>query len=170
MENEFETTRISLNVNHRSTKNIVDLTDSFIKYQRSEYSKKELKARNQEYGNPSFIVETDMPKQKKLKKINRKALSKFMKRLGINFSNKDKEDLVQMSIQYNLGTVVAAIKTLEDKTPDDLGAYLRTVIRKNFTSFIENPLISLSFNSSKSTLPSLISFIILSRDSITLSS
>ncbi|WP_294358541.1 hypothetical protein [uncultured Clostridium sp.] len=81
--------------------------------------------------------------QKKLKKINRKALSKFMKRLGINFSNKDKEDLVQMSIQYNLGTVVAAIKTLEDKTPDDLGAYLRTVIRKNFTSFIENPLISL---------------------------
>ena len=66
-----------------------------------------------------------------------------MKRLGINLSNKDKEDLVQMSIQYNLGIVVAAIKTLGDKKPYDIGAYLRTVIRKNLVSFIEEPLIFL---------------------------
>ena len=77
----------------------------------------------------------------KLKKVNRKALSKFMKRLGINLSNKDKEDLVQMSIQYNLGIVVSAIKTLGDKRPNDLGAYLRIIIRENFSIYTERFLI-----------------------------
>ena len=69
MENEFETTRISLDCNYRSTRNIVSLTDSFIKYQRSENSQKDLKAYNDEYDNPSFILETHMPKKRNEKKF-----------------------------------------------------------------------------------------------------
>lgn len=69
MEEEFETTRISLDCNYRSTENIVNLTDSFIKYQRSENSQKDLKADNIEYDNPSFILETDMPKKRNEKKF-----------------------------------------------------------------------------------------------------
>ncbi len=69
LEQEFETTRISLNCNYRSTKDIVNLTDSFIKYQRSEFSKKELKAKNQKYDNPSFLVETEISQKRNEKKF-----------------------------------------------------------------------------------------------------
>jgi len=76
MEKEFETTRISLDCNYRSTENIVNLTDSFIRYQRSENSQKDLKADNTKYDNPSFILETDMPKKRNEKKFAYQAEAK----------------------------------------------------------------------------------------------
>lgn len=71
-----------------------------------------------------------------LNKGNKKALSKFLKRFGLSIANKDKEDLLQMSIQYNIHIVTNAFKYIKDKTPEELGSYLRTVIRANFNSLI----------------------------------
>jgi DNA helicase-2/ATP-dependent DNA helicase PcrA len=72
LENKKDATRISLNCNYRSTENIVDLTDKFIKYQRDENSLKDLKAANNiengGYNNPSFIIETPMPQKRDEKK------------------------------------------------------------------------------------------------------
>lgn len=48
--------KISLNVNYRSTDNIVKVTDEFIKKQRDESSLKELASDNDEYDNPTFLI------------------------------------------------------------------------------------------------------------------
>lgn len=50
---------ISLDVNYRSTENIVNASDSFIKHQRKKYSQKHLKSDNQKYNNPNFIIKSD---------------------------------------------------------------------------------------------------------------
>lgn len=71
-----------------------------------------------------------------LNKNNKKALSKFLKKFGLNVTDKDKEDLLQMSIQYNIHIVANAFKYIKDRTPEELGSYLRTVIRANFNSLI----------------------------------
>ena len=77
---------------------------------------------------------------------------KLIKRLSKSgrYENLNKREIGDIVVDINKTTLKAfredlknIIKTLEDKTPDDLGAYLRTVIRKNFASFIANPLISL---------------------------
>ena len=47
---------ISLDVNFRSTKSIVNVSDSFIKHQRKGYSKKHLTSYNEEYDNDTFII------------------------------------------------------------------------------------------------------------------
>nr|DAV25125.1 MAG TPA: replication protein O [Caudoviricetes sp.] len=73
---------------------------------------------------------------KNLNKNNKKALSKFLKRFGLDITNKDKDDLLQMSIQYNIHIVTNAFKYIKDKNPEELGSYLRTVIRNNFNSLI----------------------------------
>lgn len=79
---------------------------------------------------------------KKLQSKNKKALAKLIKRMGININNKDKEDIVQMSVQYNIHVVANAIKLLSDKEVENFGAYLRTVIRKNFPILMSQTLIS----------------------------
>ena len=56
IQNNYDAEIISLNVNYRSTNNIINLTDSFIKHQRKEYSKKKLIGDNNEYDNDSFIL------------------------------------------------------------------------------------------------------------------
>ena len=56
--NKYSFDIISLNVNYRSTKNIVNISDSFIKHQRDEYSKKELVSNNEKFNNYNFIMES----------------------------------------------------------------------------------------------------------------
>ena len=50
--------KISLNCNYRSTDDIVEVTDCFIKDQRGE-SLKELKSANKKYDNPTFLIENE---------------------------------------------------------------------------------------------------------------
>ena len=48
---------LSLDVNFRSTENIVNLTEEFITPQRKETSQKHMKSNNAEYNNPNFLLE-----------------------------------------------------------------------------------------------------------------
>lgn len=116
LEREFETTRISLNCNYRSTKNIVELTDSFIKYQRSENSKKELKSNNREYDNPSFIVETDMPQNRNQKKFGyeneAKKIFEIIKKLDENNQIKDFGDIAVLYRKHSSRTIANLIDLL----------------------------------------------------------
>ena len=118
LEKEFETTRISLNCNYRSTKNIVNLTDSFIRYQRSENSKKELKAYNQEYDNPSFIVETDMPKNKRQKKLGyeeeAKKIFEIIRYLDENGKIDDFSDIAVLYRKHSSRTISTLIGLLQE--------------------------------------------------------
>ena len=59
LESLTNSDRISLNVNYRSTDNIVNLSDAYIKHQRSDKSVKHLEASNQDYDNPCFILKSD---------------------------------------------------------------------------------------------------------------
>ena len=118
LENEFETTRISLNTNYRSTKNIVGLTDSFISYQRSENSKKELKADNEEYDNLSFIVETDLPKQKKMRKPayeeEAHKIFEIIKKLDENGQIQDFGDIAVLYRKHGTHTIATLISLLQE--------------------------------------------------------
>ena len=117
LEKEFETTRISLNCNYRSTDNIVNLTDSFIAYQRSENSKKELKANNHEYNNPSFIVETDMPKNRNQKKFAYKEeankIFEIIQKLDENGQIEDFSDIAVLYRKHSSKTIAKLIYMLQ---------------------------------------------------------
>lgn len=118
MESEFETKRISLNCNYRSTNNIVNLTDSFIKYQRSPNSKKELKAKNQEYDNPSFLIETDLPTNKKQKKLayeeEAKKIFEIIKKLDENNQIEDFSDIAVLYRKNSSNTITYLIEMLQE--------------------------------------------------------
>ena len=118
LEKEFETTRISLNCNYRSTQNIVELTDSFIDYQRSKFSKKELKAYNLEYDNPSFIVETDLPKERDLKpmayEVEAHKIFDIIKRLDENNQIKDFSDIAVLYRKHSSKTIPTLINLLQE--------------------------------------------------------
>ena len=118
LESEFETTRISLNCNYRSTENIVNLTDSFISYQRSENSKKELKAYNKEYDNPSFIIETDLPRQKNRRKpayeLEAHKIFEIIQRLDENNQIRDFSDIAVLYRKHSSHTIATLISLLQE--------------------------------------------------------
>ena len=118
MENEFETTRISLDCNYRSTRNIVSLTDSFIKYQRSENSQKDLKAYNNEYDNPSFILETDMPKKRNEKKFayqkEAKKIFEIIQRLDENGQVNEFSDIAVLYRKHSSNTIKNLVGYLKE--------------------------------------------------------
>ena len=122
LEQEFETKRISLNCNYRSTKDIVGLTDSFIRYQRSENSKKDLKANNQEYNNPSFLIETEIPERRNDKHLAYEAeahkIVKIIKRLDENDQIKDFSDIAVLYRKHASKTIGYLIDLmLEEEIP-----------------------------------------------------
>ena len=122
MEQEFKTTRISLNFNYRSTKNIVELTDSFIRYQRSENSKKDLKANNQEYNNPSFLIETEIPERKKDKYLayeeEAHKIVEIIKKLDENNQIEDFSDIAVLYRKHASKTIGYLIDLmLEEEIP-----------------------------------------------------
>ena len=55
--NREDPSTIALNINFRSTENIVSLTEDFIDSQRKESSEKDMEANNKEYNNPNFLLE-----------------------------------------------------------------------------------------------------------------
>lgn len=118
LESEFETTRISLNYNYRSTANIVDLTDSFIKYQRSSNSKKELKAKNQEYDNSSFLVETEIPERRNEKKFayeeEAHKILEIIKKLDKNNQINDFSDIAVLYRKHASKTIGYLIDLLQE--------------------------------------------------------
>ena len=118
LEQEFETNRISLNCNYRSTNDIVNLTDSFIKYQRSEYSKKELKAKNQEYDNPSFLVETEISQKRNEKKFGyaEEALKivEIIEKLDKNGQINDFSDIAVLYRKHASNTISSLIDFLQE--------------------------------------------------------
>ncbi|MFM5882743.1 UvrD-helicase domain-containing protein [Methanobrevibacter gottschalkii] len=59
MKERFDAEIISLDVNYRSTANIVRVTDSFIKHQRSDYTQKHLVSNNDDYDNDTFLIESE---------------------------------------------------------------------------------------------------------------
>lgn len=54
---------ISLDVNYRSTENIVNLTEAFITPQRKETSQKHMISANKGYNNPNFLIENEDSKE-----------------------------------------------------------------------------------------------------------
>ena len=56
LESLTESERISLNTNYRSTRSIVNLSDNYIRHQRSVKSKKHLYAYNGDYDNSCFMI------------------------------------------------------------------------------------------------------------------
>ena len=118
LEQEFETKRISLNCNYRSTKDIVNLTDSFIKYQRFENSKKELKAKNQEYDNPSFLVETEISEKRNEKKFGYEEeahkIVEIIKKLDENGQIKDFSDIAVLYRKHSSNTIAYLIDLLKE--------------------------------------------------------
>lgn len=58
-DEEYDTTLISLNINYRSTENIVNLTEDFIDEYRKDYSQKHMVSYGPDYNNPNFIIESD---------------------------------------------------------------------------------------------------------------
>ena len=118
MEKEFETTRISLDRNYRSTRNIVELTDSFIRYQRSENSQKNLESDNDEYNNPSFILETDMPKKRNEKKFayeeEARKIFKIIQELNDNGQIKDYSDIAVLYRKNSSNTIKNLVNYLKE--------------------------------------------------------
>lgn len=60
-DEKYDTTLISLNVNYRSTENIVNLTEEFIDWYRDGYSKKHMVSYGPEYNNDNFIIQSENP-------------------------------------------------------------------------------------------------------------
>ncbi|MBE6507919.1 MAG: ATP-dependent helicase [Methanobrevibacter sp.] len=54
---------ISLNINYRSTKNIVELTEDFIEDYRKDYSQKHMVSYNSGYTNSSLIIKAESPEE-----------------------------------------------------------------------------------------------------------
>lgn len=118
LEREFDTTRISLNCNYRSTQSIVELTDSFIDYQRSELSKKELKAYNCKYDNPSFLLETELPKKRNDKPLayvaEARKIFEIIRRLDENGQIKDLSDIAVLYRKHSSKTIPNLINLLQE--------------------------------------------------------
>lgn len=55
--------RISLDINYRSTDNIVNLTEAFITPQRKETSQKHMRSAGKSYNNPNFLIENKDSKE-----------------------------------------------------------------------------------------------------------
>ena len=80
----------------------------------------------------SFKTYTDSAKtHEKLIDENRKAINKVVKAYNLKeLKDKDKADLLQMSIQYSIHAVTKAIATIKDFVPDNFGGYIRLKICK----------------------------------------
>ena len=60
-DEKYDATLISLNVNYRSTENIVNLTEEFIDMYRDGYSKKHMVSYGPEYNNGNLIIKSESP-------------------------------------------------------------------------------------------------------------
>ena len=124
MNDKYSFDIISLNVNYRSTQNIVDISDSFIKHQRNEYSKKELVSNNKRFNNPNFILESHKNDEEAYKIFN---IIKTLKDEGKikNYSdvavlsrknnNKTITKLIDLFIENDVGFTIKGLSDLAQK-------------------------------------------------------
>ena len=113
---------ISLDVNYRSTNDIVNVTDSFIKHQRKEYSKKHLQSYNTRYDNDTFLIRNDdnTSEAKKIFKIikNLKESGKILDYgevavLYRKHSNKTVSELIRLFQENGIDFVIRGQRDLE---------------------------------------------------------
>lgn len=102
---------ISLDVNYRSTENIVRLTDDFIKDQRKEYSQKHLESDNKKYNNPNFIIRSKNNDEEADKIYN------IIKHLKDEYGLKDSDIAVLYRTNFNK-TIPKLIEKLNDDCID----------------------------------------------------
>ena len=124
MNDKYSFDIISLNVNYRSTKNIVNISDSFIKHQRDEYSKKELVSNNDKFNNYNFIMESQNNDEeaqkifdiiKTLKDENKIENYSDVAVLSRKNNNKTITKLIDLFIENDIGFTIKGLSDLADK-------------------------------------------------------
>ena len=114
---------ISLDVNYRSTKNIVEVTDAFISPQRKQYSQKHLRSANDEYDNDTFIIENesyDVEANNIFKLIKTLIETKNIKDEDIavlyrTHNNKTLPELINLFEEHNINYSIRGQSDLADK-------------------------------------------------------
>ncbi len=97
---------ISLDVNYRSTANIVRVSDSFIRHQRCDYTQKHPVSSNNEYDNDTFLVESEDSQDEAGEIFN---IITELKRLNkIN----DYGEVAVLYRKHNTGTITKLIELL----------------------------------------------------------
>ena len=146
MNDKYSFDIISLNVNYRSTQNIVDISDSFIKHQRDEYSKKELVSNNDKFNNPNFIIESHKNDEeahkifniiKTLKEENKIKNYSDVAVLSRKNSNKTITKLIDLFIENDVGFTIKGLSDLDEK--DEIKSFiimLWYIIRKTHRGYI----------------------------------
>lgn len=71
----------------------------------------------------------------KINKTNLKAFRKLFKKISLKVSEEDMNDLLQLSLQYNIHTVLKVFNNIKN-IPSNLGSYLRTIIKNNIDYLI----------------------------------
>lgn len=83
---------------------------------------------------PDKVMDNEYNK-KKVSKFNKRALKKFFKSMFFKLGDKDRDDLMQLSMQYGKQVVINTLKAFDIKNKyndiKELGSYLRTLIRLN---------------------------------------
>ena len=124
LSKDSETEIISLDYNYRSTKDIVRISDDFIKHQRDEYSQKHLKSANDDYDNCTFIMESESNSEEADKILN---TIKYLKESGkINsyneiavlyrrHSNKTITELINLFYENGINFTIKGQADLKDQ-------------------------------------------------------
>ena len=99
---------------------------------------------NVKYKNDSICISfTDIADTniyaKGLHSKHKKAIKTFFKKHRSKLQRKDQDDLLQLSMQYNINIVLKSLSQLKNNNILKLGAYLRTLIRLNFNSTVLTP-------------------------------
>lgn len=146
MNDKYSVDIISLNVNYRSTKNIVDISDSFIKHQRFDYSKKELVSNNDRFNNPNFIIESHKNDEeahkifniiKTLKDENKIRDYSDVAVLSRKNSNKTITKLIDLFIENDVGFTIKGLSDLDKK--DEIKCFITMlwyVIRSTYKGYV----------------------------------
>ena len=101
-DEKYKTTLLSLNINYRSTENIVKLTEEFIDDYRKDYSQKHMVSYGPDHNNSNFIMESGSALQEAENICN---AIKCLKSNGVNY-----KDIAVLYRKHNNDTVPELIK------------------------------------------------------------
>lgn len=99
---------LSLNVNFRSTNNIVKLTEAFISPQRKETSKKHMRSNSKGYNNPNFLIENEKSEDEADNVYD------IIKYLKLNNKIKDYSDVSVLYRKHTDKTIEALIEKFDE--------------------------------------------------------
>lgn len=105
-DEKYDINLISLNVNYRSTANIVNLTEEFIGDYRKDYSQKHMVSYNPNYNNSNFIIESESASNEAK---NICETIKCLKMKGVDY-----EDIAVLYRKHNNDTVPELIKLFRE--------------------------------------------------------